>query len=107
MNYFGKCELLNSNPILLACDFQHRVDTFFKQILLIPLSVIGKVTYYVIRIEFQVRASPHIHSFIWILNSPKLAEETLGTYIEFIDNTIYANLPAPDGDPVLFELVNQ
>ena len=107
MNYFGKCELLNSNPILLACDFQHRVDAFFKQILLIPLSTIGKVTYYVIRIEFQVRGSPHIHSFIWILNPPKLAEETLGTYIEFIDNTIYANLPAPDGDPVLFELVNQ
>ena len=28
-------------------------------------------------------------------------------YIEFIDNTIYANLPAPDDDPVLYELVNQ
>ena len=107
MNYFEKCELLNSNPVLLARHFQHRVETFFKEILLIPLSTIGKVTYYAIRTEFQVRGSPHVHSSIWILNPQNLSEETLGTYIEFIDNTIHANLPAPDGDLVLYELANQ
>ena len=51
--------------------------------------------------------SPHVHSFIWLLNLPKLSEETLGTYIEFIGNTIHANFPASDDDPVLYELVNQ
>ena len=45
-----------------------------------------------------MRGSPHVHSFIWIL---KLLEETLGTYTEFIENTIDANLPAPDDGPVL------
>ena len=40
MNYFEKCELLNSNPVLLARHFQHRAETFFKEILLIPLSTI-------------------------------------------------------------------
>ena len=54
-----------------------------------------------------MHGSPHVHSFIWLLNLPKLSEETLGTYIEFIDNTIHANLPASDDDPVLYELVNQ
>ena len=53
MNYFEKCELLNSNPVLLACHFQHRVEPFFKEMLLIPLSTIGKVTYYGIRIGFR------------------------------------------------------
>ena len=61
------------------------------------LSTTGKVTYYATRIEFQVRGL-HVHSFIWIKNPPKLSEEILGTYIEFIDNTIHANLPAPDDD---------
>ena len=64
MNYFEKCELLNSNPILLARHFQHRVETFFKKIFLIPLSTIGKVTYYAIRIEFQVRGTPHVQKKI-------------------------------------------
>ena len=52
MNYLEKCELLNSNPVLLARHFQHRVETFFKEILLILLSTIAKVTYYAIRIKF-------------------------------------------------------
>ena len=64
MNYFEKCELLNSNPVLHARHFQHRVETFFKEILFIPLSTIGKVTYHAIRIEFQVCGSLHVHSFI-------------------------------------------
>ena len=56
-----KCELLNSNPLLLERHFQHCIETFFKEILLIT---IGKVTYYAIRIEFQVRGSPGVHSFM-------------------------------------------
>ena len=31
MNCFEKCELLNSNPVVLARHFQHRVETFFKE----------------------------------------------------------------------------
>ena len=87
--------------------FSTVLKLFFKETLLIPLNTIGKVAYYAIRIEFQVRVSTHVHSSIWILNPPKPSEETLGTYIEFIDNIIHANLPAPDNGPVLHELVNQ
>ena len=39
--------------------------------------------------------------------SDKTFKKTFGTYIEFIDNTIHANLPAPDGDHVLYGLVKQ
>ena len=43
---------------------------FFKVIVLDgPL---GKTQYYATRVEFQVRGSSHMHSFIWILNAPKL-----------------------------------
>ena len=31
MNYFEKCELLNSNPVLLVRHFQHCVETFSKK----------------------------------------------------------------------------
>ena len=34
MNYFEKCELLYSNSVLLARHFQHRVEIFFKEILI-------------------------------------------------------------------------
>ena len=70
MSYHERCDTLNKNPVLVARHFQYRVEMFFKIIVLDgPL---GKTQYYAIRVEFQVRGSPNIHSFIWILNTPKL-----------------------------------
>ena len=36
MNYFEKCELLNSNPVLLVRHFHRCVETVFEEVLLIP-----------------------------------------------------------------------
>ena len=41
---------------------------------------LGKTNYYAIRVEFQVRGSPHVRSFIWILNSPKLTKSNIEEY---------------------------
>ena len=51
--YFERCNYLNSNPVLLARHFQYRVEVFFKEIIVNGL--LGKVKYYAIRVEFQVR----------------------------------------------------
>ena len=62
MSYHERCDTLNKNPVLVARHFQYRVEMFFKIIVLDgPL---GKTQYYAIRVEFQVRGSPHTHSFI-------------------------------------------
>ena len=79
MTYQERCNTLNKNPVLVARHFQYRVEIFFKVIVLDgPL---GKTSYYAIRVEFQVRGSPHIHSFMWIINAPKLSKETKDEYI--------------------------
>ena len=44
------------------------MEVFFKEI--IVNGPLGKVKYYAIRVEFQVRGSPHIHSFLCVLNAP-------------------------------------
>ena len=33
IDYFRKCEVLNSNPVLVARHFQYRVETFFNPII--------------------------------------------------------------------------
>ena len=45
-----------------------------------------KTQYYAIRVEFQVRGSPHIHSFIWILNAPKLTKFNIDEFIKWVDS---------------------
>ena len=91
LSYFDRCEILNSNPVLLARHFQYRVETFFKEIIL--NGPLGKIIYYVIRVEFQLRGSPHVHCLLWSENMPKLTEDNFNDYSTFIDSIISANLP--------------
>ena len=77
LNYFERCNILNSNAVLLARHFQHRVEIFFKEILIIRDGPLGKVKYYAILAEFQFRSSPHILSFLWVLNALTLVQNTI------------------------------
>ena len=103
MDYRTRCDLLNSNPVLLARHFQYRVEVFFKEI--VVDGPLGKVTYQVIRVEFQVRGSPHIHSFLWVIDAPVLTKETKNEYIQFVDQVIKAALPNLAENPELYNLV--
>ena len=103
LSYHERCDTLNKNPVLVARHFQYRVEMFFKVIVLDgPL---GKTQYYAIRVEFEVRGSPHIHSFIWILNAPKLAKFKIDEYTKWVDSIVRSDLPDSVHEPMLFELV--
>ena len=100
MSYQEGCNLLNNDPVLVVRNFQYKVEVLFKKINL--EGSLGKTKYYAIRIEFQERDSPHVHSFIWIFNAPNIQNEPY--YIDFIEKTINAQLPNHLNDPGLFEL---
>jgi len=51
---------------------------------------LGKIIYYAIRVEFQVRGSPHVHCLLWANNLPKLSSETKSQHV---DNVMSANIP--------------
>ena len=91
MNYMERTTALQSNPVLLALHFQYRVENFFKYIVM--NGSLGKVIHYAIRVEFQVRGSPHIHSLIWVENAPKLSSENITEYANFVDNSVKCELP--------------
>ena len=60
------------------------------------------MTYYAIRVEFQVRGSPHIHSFLWVLNAPVLTEKTVAEYTRFVDSVVKVYVPDINENPELF-----
>ena len=55
--------------------------------------------------EFQIRGSPHVHSFIWIKGAPKLTLHNVDEYINWLDNVVNACWPDPKVDSTLYELV--
>ena len=103
LSYFERCKILNMNPVLLAKHFQYRVETFFKEIVI--NGPLGKVNYYAIRVEFQLRGSPHIHSFIWVIDAPKLTKDTKDEYVLFVDKMIKAYIPDPLQNQKLHKMV--
>ena len=81
LSYQERCAMLNLNPVIVAKHFQYRVETFFKEVLLANANPIGKIVYYALRIEFQMRGSPHLHALIWTSDCPELTRDTKDAYI--------------------------
>lgn len=93
LSYDEKCRLINFNPVIVAKHFQYRVETLFTEVLLSNANPIGKILYYALRIEFQMRGSPHLHALIWTSDCPKLTHDTKKEYIECIDQNVQAYRP--------------
>ena len=49
---------------------------------------LGKTQCYAIRVELQVTGNPQIHSFIWILNAPKLTKLNIDEYTKWVDGIV-------------------
>jgi hypothetical protein len=105
LSYVERCQMLNANPVVVAKHFQHRVETFFSEILLSNINPIGNISYYALRIEFQMRGSPHLHALIWTSDCPKLISESKDAYVEYIDKHVQANLPDENDEPELYEMI--
>ena len=82
--FFNRCSYLKLNPVLLVRHFQYRVDTFFQVI--VVDGPLGREKYHVIRIEFQVCGSLHVHWLLWVLDAPILSKNNIDEYILFVDN---------------------
>ena len=67
--------------------------------------LIGKTKYNAILVEFQIRGSPHIQSFLWIVNAPTLTKDNKEKYIGFVENIIHVTLPHEAEQPELYKLV--
>ena len=103
MDFFERCKYLNLNPVLLARHFQYRAEVFSEAI--VVNGPLGKVKYHAIRVEFQVQGSPHIHSFLWIIDAPVLSKANIDEYIKFNDSVVKLFVPNPAEFSELFHLV--
>ena len=75
LSYNERCQILNTNPVIVAKHFQYRVATFFNEVLVSKANPISKIVYYALCIEFQMRGSPHLHALIWTSDCPNLTDD--------------------------------
>ena len=100
-----RCSLLNLNLVVFAQHFQCRVEIFFKEVLMSNVNPIGKIIYYTLRIEFQLRGFPYLYALIWTSDCPEFTSENSQSYTEIVDRHVQAYLPNKDTEAVLHRLV--
>ncbi|XP_071153640.1 uncharacterized protein [Mytilus edulis] len=105
LDWTGKSELLQYNPVMSAVMFDHRFNTFLKEIL-IKKYIIGNVKDHFHRIEFQQRGSPHAHCLFWIKDAPLLDTHDDKEVCDFVDSYVTCDLPSESADPELHEIVS-
>ena len=99
MSIADKSRYLHQNPITGVQIFQHRIEAFFSEYLLSDAHPLGHITDYVIKIEFQMRGSPHVHCLLWVKDAPKIDKDT-DDVCTFIDKYRTAVIPpvAPENE---------
>ena len=94
MSIADRSKYLCQNPITGVRMFQHRLEAFFSQYLLSDTHPLGHITDYVIKIEFQMRGSPHAQCLLWVKDAPKIDKDPDDVVCAFIDKYITAMTPS-------------
>ena len=100
MSIADRSRYLHQNPITGVQMFQHRIEAFFSEYLLSDAHPLGYITDYVIKIEFQMRGSPHAHCLLWVKDALKIDKNPDDVVCTFIDKYITAVIPpiAPENE---------
>ena len=93
MSIADRSKYLCQNPITGVRMFQHRIEAFFSEYLLSDAHPLGNITDYVIKIEFQMRRSPHAHCLLWLKDAPKIDKDPDDVVCTSIDKYITAVIP--------------
>ena len=88
MTWQEKSELIKSDPVTCARNFEHMVQLFFRDFLKSPLKPIGEIVDFFYRVEFQKRGSPHIHCLFWIKNAPQYGKDSNEDICKFVDKYV-------------------
>ena len=93
MSIADRGKYLHQNPITGVQMFHHRLEAFFSEYLLSDTHPLAYITDYVIKIEFQIRESPHAHCLLWVKDAPKIDKDPDDVVCAFIGIYITAVIP--------------
>ena len=94
MSVKQKSDYLCNNLVTGVHMFQYRVENFFSQYLLNATNPLGQISDHVIKIEFQMRGTPHAHCLLWVKDALKIGRDPNNVVCAFIDKYITASTPS-------------
>ena len=103
MTWQKKSDLIKSDPVTCARNFEHMVQLFLRDILKSTLRPIGEIVDFFYRVEFQQRGSPHIHCLFWVKEAPQYGKNSNDDIAKFVDRYVACKA---DSEEIVGDLIN-
>ena len=94
------------DPVSVSRKFSQKFHAFFKTVL-IKGQVLGKVSHFFWKKEYQARGAPHYHVLLWIKDAPVIGIHDDKTVMNTINKLISCRIPDEEMNPELNKLVRK
>ena len=99
-------KLCTEDPISVSRKFSQKFHDFFQTVIL-KGGVLGQVTHYFYKKEYQARGAPHYHMILWIDGAPTVGKDEPEEVLHWIQEKITCRIPEEDSNPELHQLVSK
>ena len=90
----------------MSRKFSQKFQDFFNVVIL-KGEVLGKVSHYFYKKEYQARVAPHYHILLWIEDAPVAGVDDDEVVLQWIQERITCRIPEPTTNPELHQLVTK
>ena len=99
-------QLCTDDPVSVSRQFSSKFHAFFKTVI-IKGEILGKVSDYYCKKEYQARGAPHYHVLLWIKGAPVIGIDPPEEVLSWIQTRITCHIPDPETNPELYHLVTR
>ena len=99
-------KLCTEDPISVSRKFSQKFHDFFETVIM-KGKVLGKVTHFFWKKEYQGRGAPHYHVILWIENAPVIGKDVPEDVLKWIKCRMTCRIPDEKTEPELYRLVTK
>ena len=99
-------KLCTEDPVSVSRKFSLRFHAFFQTVIS-KGQVLGKVSHFYWKKEYQSRGAPHYHALVWIEDAPVIGVDPPEKVLAWIDDRISCQIPDDQLSPELHQLVTR
>ena len=99
-------KLCAEDPISVSRKFSKKFHDFFNEVIL-KGKVLGQITDYFWKKEYQSRGAPHYHILLWVEDAPIIGKDPDDEVLEWIQQRITCHIPDETSNPDLYRLVTK
>ena len=97
-------KLCTEDPISVSRKFSQKFHAFFQNVV-IKGAVLGQVSHFYWKKEYQNRGAPHYHALVWISEAPVAGVDESSKVLSFIEERIKCKIPDMVENPNLHQMV--